>query len=329
MTGRFQALWSDVLASIDAHTPRSVLRGVLLRTPIAARLLHRRYGRRFGDGHYWAANRVAREHHRALAKPPDMEQARAVDELRREGLHQTHFEALLGDDFARFRRASLSLFDTPEFTRQIARRKSRSGVKWYVVRGLGIAGRVRVPPALAKVFLSDRILGIVNAHLGLASRLHYIDVWHNFPVDRDEPSISSETWHGDHEDKRLVKVILYLDDVGADDGPFCFVRRTHEMGALRSECAVSPGQAARPKSEFLSSARGLEHAEVCCGTRGTLLFCDSSGLHRGGRSIRRARVVATATYVSDTAIDRRTRYDISPADASSLADAGRFALRLE
>jgi hypothetical protein len=35
-------------------------------------------------------------------------------------------------------------------------------------------------------------------------------------------------------------------------------------------------------------------------------------------------VVATATYVSDAAIDRRTRYHISPDDASSLSDAGRF-----
>ena len=63
------------------------------------------------------------------------------------------------------------------------------------------------------------------------------------------------------------------------------------------------------------------------GPKATLLFCNTSGFHRGGHSTTSPRVLATATYSSPASLasltERSYRYAGSPEE---LDEPTRFAL---
>jgi hypothetical protein len=69
------------------------------------------------------------------------------------------------------------------------------------------------------------LLEIVAGYLGLWPRLPAIGAFLNFPTD--EEAKESQLWHRDAEDRRLIKVFIYLNDVGSQNGPFCYIPKTH------------------------------------------------------------------------------------------------------
>jgi hypothetical protein len=61
--------------------------------------------------------------------------------------------------------------------------------------------------------------------------------------------------------------------------------------------------------------------------RGTLIFCNTSGLHRGGFATARPRVLATATYCSPASLRSLSKRNYTPAfDLDSVDDVTRYAL---
>jgi hypothetical protein len=61
--------------------------------------------------------------------------------------------------------------------------------------------------------------------------------------------------------------------------------------------------------------------------RGTLIFCNTSGLHRGGFATSRPRVLATATYCSPASLAALSQrnYDVDPSQLSGLSREGGYA----
>ena len=116
-------------------------------------------------------------------------------------------------------------------------RKEGRGKKDYLVRMFGVAGDAEMDagsPWLS-LFLHDRLLAVINGYLGVFSKLNAIDVWNTVPVEHDGAYQGSQRWHRDPEDSRLVKVFLYLNDVGAGAGAMQYVaqsRRGDRYGRL-------------------------------------------------------------------------------------------------
>ncbi len=65
----------------------------------------------------------------------------------------------------------------------------------------------------------------------------------------------------------------------------------------------------------------------CTGPAGTVILCDSSGFHKGGRCTRKGRFLLTATYVSDSGFDH-LRYRLKqPEQYAHLGPMARYAIR--
>jgi hypothetical protein len=64
------------------------------------------------------------------------------------------------------------------------------------------------------------------------------------------------------------------------------------------------------------------------GPKGTLIFCNTSGFHRGGFAIGKPRVLATVTYSSPASLASLTErnYSLRPGDEDGLAPQQRYAL---
>jgi hypothetical protein len=87
----------------------------------------------------------------------------------------------------------------------------------------------------------------------------------------------------------ICKAFLYLVDVGEDNAPFRFLRRSHKDGPWRTRHEIefdAGGTSGRYGHFFPQEIRALEAQNdweevVCTGKAGTLILADFRGLHRG------------------------------------------------
>jgi hypothetical protein len=133
-------------------------------------------------------------------------------------------------------------------------------------------------------------------------RLHAIGAWLNFPsVD---PPKQAQLWHRDPEDKRLIKVFIYLADVGPDRGPFSYIPKTHPFS---SGAALVPKHADRKRitDDEMRAAIPADQWITCTGPANTMILADTVGYHRGGKSTGGNRILITFTYTSGSPHDKR------------------------
>ncbi len=276
------------------------------------------------------SNRLSR--HRLTEVPPalDDQQRSIVEALDRDGYVALPFSDFLhdqalcdevqamGDAFIERTEAAL---------RTGGRLKVRAG-KEYVARRYSFEGAtIGSDDPWFRVVSSRRLLDIANAYLRLWAKLSYVDLWFTVPQRPDEPRTASQNWHFDFDDKHLLKAFVYLVDVEADMGPFEFVPGSQPGGRYHAVRPWTPMGYGRVSDEDV--ARSVAPGDIVSFTapRGTLLLCNTSGLHRGGYSTGRPRVLATATYCSPASLASLSRRNFSPAvDLDQLDDVTRFAL---
>ena len=147
------------------------------------------------------------------------------------------------------------------------------------------------------------MLDVANAYLRLWSKLSYVDLWYTAPQPADEERVASQNWHFDFDDKHLLKAFLYLVDVDESTGPFEYVPGSQPGGRYHGVRPWTPMGYGRVSDEDVAQGRAARgRSPRSPPRRGTLIFCNTSGLHRGGFATGTARVLATATYCSPASL---------------------------
>jgi hypothetical protein len=179
-----------------------------------------------------------------------------------------------------------------------------------------------------RIGLAPAFLDTVNSYLGLWSKLNYVDLWYTIPSPVPRQAVTSQRWHRDPEDQRLVKVFLYLSDVDVGAGPLEYVRSSHGGGSHgRLWPNPDPGTASYPPEGEVEAQFPPADRVACTGLAGTLVFCDTSGLHRGGLATAQPRVLATWAYVTPASIFARRFEAAWPRGAAGIGEAAEFAIR--
>jgi len=177
--------------------------------------------------------------------------------------------------------------------------------------------------------LSDRMLDVVNSYFGLWSKLTYVDLWYTPPAAPGVQRVSSQRWHRDYNDERLVKVFVYLDDVDDDSGPLEYVPGSTLGGPYSHEWPWKPvsNDLYPPQDEF--EQRIPQSARLSLtGPEGSVIFCNTSGFHRGGYVTgHRPRVMAVYNFSSPASLAALTLRNFD-ADISrdGLSEQAAFAL---
>ena len=198
--------------------------------------------------------------------------------------------------------------------------------KEFVVRQLSYGVELGLDDAWFRTCASHRMLDVANTYLGLWSKLEYVDLWYSVPQPEDADRIASQRWHRDFNDRRLVKAFLYLVDVDEGNGPFQYVQGSAPGGPHGDAWPWRPlGENYPPEDELEQRIR--DDARVFTGAKGTLLFCNTAGFHRGGFATERPRVLATATYSSPASLASLTERSYRFSGSLDELDAPtRFAL---
>jgi len=174
---------------------------------------------------------------------------------------------------------------------------------------------------------SRRLLDIANTYLEMWSKLEYVDVWYSVPQPADAERVSSQRWHRDYNDKHLLKVFCYLADVDEKMGPFQYVPGSQPSGPYADAWPWQPLGQNYPTEEELETLVPASAIKTFTAPKGTLIFCNTAGFHRGGFSTTDPRVLATATYSSPASLASLTVRSYSFADAPAALDAPtRYAI---
>ena len=149
---------------------------------------------------------------------------------------------------------------------------------------------------LLKVALDPKLLEIVAAYLGMWPSLHSVGAWLNYPTDA--PAASSQLWHHDPEDLKILKVFIYLNEVKEENGPFTYIPGTHPFGSKVAAAKEHKTKAAA--DDEISRVFGPGTWRVCTGPAQTMILADTLGYHRGGKPSAGTRLLITFTYTSGT-----------------------------
>ena len=199
--------------------------------------------------------------------------------------------------------------------------------KEFVVRLHSYDVRLGLDDPWFRASASHRLLDLANTYLGMWSKLEYVDVWYSVPQPADAERISSQRWHRDYNDQHLLKVFLYLVDVDEAMGPFQYVPGSQPGGQFAGAWPWEPLGKNYPTEAELESQIPDSSIRAFTAPKGTLIFCNTAGFHRGGFSTTSPRVLATATYSSPASLASLTTrsYEFS-GSADELDPATRFAL---
>ena len=268
-----------------------------------------------------------------------------------EGLNQTGYSIVplteffpeVDQDFvATLRSEGASFRERVETEREKRLAKAKAKAKKLKNRGKGLgkgdyimrALEKDVPPLGAddpwlRLGISDRMLDVVNSYFGLWSKLTYVDLWYTPPAADGVERVSSQRWHRDYNDDRLVKVFIYLGDVDESTGPMDFVPGSVAGGEYDDQWPWRPvsNDLYPPQDEF--EQRIPESAQVSLtGPEGSMVFCNTSGFHRGGYVTGdRPRVMAVYNYSSPASLAALTLRNFEPdVDLDQLSEQAAYAL---
>ena len=154
--------------------------------------------------------------------------------------------------------------------------------------------------------LDDVFYGIASNYLNSIPKLTNIDFWYNIP-NASSNKIGSQNWHKDYEDKNLLKIFIYLDDVNEFNGPFSFVENSHEYhkAKLPQNLKRNYPNGVVVDEETIELFYSKNKIINFAGSKFTVLIVDTSGFHKGGYIQKGYRYLFTFTFTTFAGISPR------------------------
>ena len=237
----------------------------------------------------YIVNRKGRAVHGKINRPLDVIQRRIVDDLRREGIAMVHIDELFPG-----RPIFQELF---AYMNDLYPHADTKTPKTFLRNLWDAVPLMDFKNPFFRFAIDEKITDCIHAYMGVATKFYYFTLNVTMPISEGSDAVYSQRWHRDPEDRKLCKVFLYLNDVDEGTGPFMYVRSSQEGGKWRHwypQVGLRGG--AIPSDADVQ--KYIPRADIIIGTAraGTLIFCDTSGLHRGGYATKNERIMFTAGY---------------------------------
>ncbi|MBD2384409.1 phytanoyl-CoA dioxygenase [Cylindrospermum sp. FACHB-282] len=131
--------------------------------------------------------------------------------------------------------------------------------------------------------IEARLQNIIENYIGLPIAFHGVHLRKDFPNDQQ---LQTLLWHKDAEDRRMIKVIIYLHDVTDKHGPFEYVPRRYNLLAKLSDYRIDyellQSNYLGINDEKLNKIIPKSAWKSCPGKAGTVIFVDPRNiLHHG------------------------------------------------
>lgn len=182
-------------------------------------------------------------------------------------------------------------------------------------------GEMDTQNPLVKLITHKKILDIVNGYNGCLSKVRNVNLWMNPPISQTNQKTrkGSQIWHRDQEDASILKCFIYFTDVDEKSGAIEYIPYSKtEPKRKYSHLLPYPYSSGYPGNGILDKHVPESDRVRGSGRKGTLVFLDTNGFHRGGFVTHNTRVVLMATFLKPTTpyADANTKLVIENMDMS-------------
>jgi hypothetical protein len=154
-----------------------------------------------------------------------------------------------------------------------------------------------------ELFTDDYFLKIAKNYLNDTPLLTEIKLLHS-PITHDNIYNGSQLLHSDHDDDKLMKIFIYLNDVTIESGPLEIVNKniTEEIIKISHyRWGQEHRQYKSHDDKLLNLYPNSNQITSLIGNEGTVIIADTANcLHRGSRNPNKERLVLYATYTTRT-----------------------------
>lgn len=228
----------------------------------------------------------AREAYRSFQRPLGERETEIVDAIEARGIYITSLDKLpiLGAD--ELLRAALHLAKDLEVKSTLAAFSDQHEVHVTLQE-------FKAHPEIFRWGLQEQLLQIVGQYLGLSAAYDGASCLLSVADSRE---IGVRSWHRDLEDRRMLKICVYLNDVDEEGGPLeC-------LGPdLNQQLCKSEQYQHKPISDREMQALSTQPNQkiTCTGLAGTVIFLDTARFfHRGKPPTARNRAAVFFHYFS-------------------------------
>jgi len=176
---------------------------------------------------------------------------------------------------------------------------------------------------LVRFVINPQLLSIAAHYLGSMPRLLYVNLWYNIPMDGED--IISQNWHRDGDDENCLKMYLYFNDVDEDMGPFSFIPKS-QYGATFGNLWPF-GSRLHNVSVSHDIEKYFWHWFKAIGPEGSLVFADTTGLHKGGHTTTKPRFLMVASFITNGSVWRNNK-NYQFFESGSMTDSQKYAVYL-
>jgi len=245
--------------------------------------------------HLWAVwfyfiNRKGRKLYRANPPKLDGLQKRLVEDLERTGIAVAHIDELFPGE------KKLPILQ--EYVSELRKGAETKTGKTFLDYLWDVIPVLDLSNPFVKISLDAKILDVVNSYMRMYSRFYYLTLNVTKPVGRSAEAFASQRWHRDPEDKKMLKMFIYINDVDENSGPFMYIPESKYGLKWGGVFKQKPPKGYYPPDGEVEKMVPSEFIEEMTGRAGTIIFCDTSGLHKGGFALQRERIMFTAGYRS-------------------------------
>jgi len=150
-------------------------------------------------------------------------------------------------------------------------------------------------PLIQKLLLSDYILKTAQSYLNSLPIIDIVTAWWTFPTEKNDKH-GAQFWHFDMDRPKWIKVFIYLKDVDLDNGPHCFISKSHLDNGINYN--IRKHGYSRIQDRQIQKYYSEEDIKYIVGKKGSLLFEDTRGLHKGLKVNKNSRLLLQFQYSS-------------------------------
>jgi len=182
--------------------------------------------------------------------------------------------------------------------------------KKFIYRYSEIFKKLDLDDPLIKMSVFGIFHQIARAYFKQNIKITNIDYWLNFPVEENREEISSQKWHRDYEDLNVLKVFVYMTDVDFLSGNLSYVKKSNYGNEYGNNFLRAPPLGVVVEDSKINDSFQSDQIVDFCVPKGTVIFVDTSGLHKGGHCKNVNRFLFTSTYTTFAGISPRN-YTVS------------------
>ena len=152
---------------------------------------------------------------------------------------------------------------------------------------------------LINLYLSDKFLDIAKGYLGEECKIRNVLAW----IHPQNPFMSerhSQCWHRDQEDYHNLKIFIYFSDIKKVNGALQYVKCSSSDMKNDYIWPNMDGTVGNLNTEAVSKIP-IEDTIIAEGDKGTIVFVDTNGFHKGGLVQEGIRMLTQCCYLKPDA----------------------------